>query len=124
MKQLSLASRECEDRDEGKDDNCHREENWAPHKLRGFQYSQPHLVAISWINTFLFHVTESVFGDDYPCVNEHANGYRYPCERHQVRADAHVVHTEERHQHRERQRDRHDQNRAEVKEKDYVGERD
>ena len=68
-------------------------------------------------------LAERVLGDDDARVDQHADGDGDARQAHDVRRDARVVHAEERDQHRERQRQRDDEDRAEVHQEHDVRER-
>ena len=72
----------------------------------------------------LLQEPEGVLGDDDACVDEDADRNGDPGEAHDVRRDAGVVHAQERAEHRQRQRNGHDQNRPEVHQEDDMRQRD
>ncbi len=80
--------------------------------------------AVSRIDVALLDVTEGILRDDDAGIDEHADGDRNPREAHDVRGNAGVVHAEERGEHRQRKRNRDDENRAHVHKEDDVGEGD
>ena len=71
----------------------------------------------------LLHEAEGVLGDDDRRVHEHADGDRDARQRHDVRGDIEVPHEEERGQDGDGKRDGHDEDRAEVEQKDDVDDR-
>ena len=120
MKQLALLSGQGKHRHEGQQDDGHREEDGPAHETRGFEHGLPHASPISWVDLSLLKVPKGILRDDNAGIDEHANSDRDARQAHDVRGDAGVIHAKEGDEHRERERDRHDQNRADVHQEDDV----
>ena len=96
-----------------------------PTSARGVERDFPDVIAIvAVLLLVLFGLADDVFGHDDACVDEHADGDGDAAERHDVRRDACALHEEECAEHSERQRNRDDEDAAEMPEKKDVGERD
>ena len=80
--------------------------------------------AVPRVDPSLLQEAERVLGHHDGGVDEHADRDGDAGQRHQVRRDAEVAHEEERRQHGQRDRDRHDEHRPEVKEEQHVHQRD
>ena len=124
MKQLAFLSGQREDRHEGEQDDRHREEHRPADESCRFEHRLPDAPSVAWIDAALLDVAERVFGHDDPRVHEHADRDRDPRETHDVRGDAGVIHAQEGQQHRERQRNRDDEDGAQVHQEQHVREGD
>ncbi len=113
-----------EDRDEGEQDDRHREEDRSSDQPRRFEDRVPHGLPIAWIDTTTLDIPERVLHDDDARVDQHADGDRDARQAHDVRGDAGVIHAEEGDEHGQRQRQRHDEDRAEVHQEDDLRKRD
>ena len=123
VEQLAFLPGEREHRDEREHDDRHREEHRPPDQPRRLQHGLPDSASIAWIHPALLDEPEGVLGDHDAGVNQDANGDRNPGQAHDVRRDAGVVHPEKGDEHGQRQRDRHDQDRPDVHQKDDVRQR-
>ena len=123
VEQLAFLPGQREDRYKGEQDDRHRKEDGAADETGGFEDGLPDPLAIARIHAALFNMSECVLGDDDARIHEHADGDGNAGEAHDVRRHAGIVHPEKRQQHRERQRNRDDQDRADVHEEDHMGER-
>src|SRR5438128_4136848 len=124
VEELALLAREREHRDEGQDDDDHREEDRPPDEAGGLEHGLGHPATVPGIDAALLDKAVGVLRDHDGRVDEHADRDGDPRQRHDVGADAQVTHEEEGDQHGERERDRHDQDRAHVEQEDDVDERD
>ena len=95
MEELALLARQREDRDEGQQDDGHREEHRPPNQPRGVAHGLQHAPSIARIDGALLDVAKGVLGDDNAGINEHTDRDGDPGEAHDVRGDARVVHAEE-----------------------------
>ncbi len=120
MEQLALLAGQGEHRDESQDDDRHREKDRAAHQAGGIGDRGQHGPAIARVYAALLYEAEGVLGDNDPRVDQHADGDGDAGQRHDVRADPEVAHEQEGGQHRQRQRDRHDQDRPHVEEEQDV----
>ena len=101
------------------------EKNTGPRDhMRRRQHGVPDAGPVGGVDAALLERAECVLGDDNARVDEHADGDGDPGEAHDVRGDAGVVHPQKRRQHRERQRQRDDQDPAQVHQEDDVRKRD
>ena len=123
VKQLALLAGEGEHRQERQDDDGEREEDGPAHEPRGVQHRLGDPTAIAGIDAPLLHEAEGVLGHHDAGVHEDADRDGDPRQRHDVGADSEVPHEEKRRQHRERQRNRDDQHRAEVQKEEDVDDR-
>ena len=80
--------------------------------------------SVARIDPTLLDDAEGVLGDDDAGIHQHADRDGDPGQAHDVGGDARVVHPEERREHRQRQRNRDDQDRAQVHQEDDVRQRD
>src|SRR5207244_6240666 len=124
VEELALLAGEGEHGDEGQDDDDHREEDRPPDETGGLEHRLGHTEAVPGVDTALLDEAVGVLRDHDGGVDEYADRDGDPRQRHDVGADAQVPHEQERDQHREREGDRHDQDRAQVEQEDDVDEGD
>src|ERR1700740_3293168 len=124
MKELPFSAGQRKDRDKRKDDDHHREKDRASYQAGGFKHRRPDSLTVSRVGAAFFQSPESVLGDNYPGINKDTDRYGDPRQRHQIRADAQIVHEEKRCEHRQRQRSGYDQNPSEVKQESDVSKGD
>ena len=124
VKQLAFLTRQRKDRNEGEQDDRHREEHGPSHQSCGVANSLPDAVAIAGVDTALLNESERVLRDHDARIHEHADRDGDAGEAHDVGGDAGVIHAEERHEDGQRQRKGDDQDRSEVQQEDDVRQRD
>ena len=90
---------QCKYRHIGEDDDRHREKDRSPNKLGRFEHDVPDRFAVLDVHLVQFDVAKRILGDNDPGVDKHTDRYRDARERHQIRANAHEIHEQERHQH-------------------------
>ena len=123
MEELAFLSGQREHRNKGQQDDRHgKEDGTADQCVDSRTVSQ--IRCGRCVSTSLLQVAEGVLGHDDAGVDQHANRDGDAGEAHDVRRDAGVVHHKERAQDGERQRERDDQDAAEVHQEDDVRQRD
>ena len=123
VKELAFLAGQREHRNEGEQDDRHREEHGPPDQSRGVPNGLPDSAAVAGVDSALLDESERVLRDDDARIHEHANRDGDAGEAHDVGGDPGVVHAQERHQDGERQRKGDDQDRPEVHQEDDVRQR-
>jgi len=73
MEELALLAGEREHRDEGQDDDRHREEDRAPHEPRRLEHGLGHAPPVARIDPVPLDESKGVLGDDDGRVDQHAD---------------------------------------------------
>ena len=123
MEQLAFLSGECEHRDERQQNDGHGEEHRPADESCGLQDGLPHQATVAGIDRALLQEAEGVLGDDDAGIHQDTDRDRNTRQAHDVGGDAGVVHAEKRDEHRQRQRNRHDEDGPEVHQEDHMRER-
>ncbi len=123
MEQLPFLSRQREDGDEREQDDRHRKKHGAADQPGGRQHRLQDTTAIAGVYPLLLHEPEGVLGDHDARIDEYTDCDCDARQAHDVGRDAGVVHPEKRDQYRQRQRNRDDEDGAEMHQKDDVRQR-
>ncbi len=128
MEQLAFLADQREHRHERQDDDQHGEENRPADLLRRLQRGLPDFRGrqppVAQLGLPPLAVPNDVFRHDNPRIHQHSDGDGDAAQGHDVRRDPELLHQDERNQDRSRQRDRDDQDAAEVPEENDVRQRD
>ena len=125
MEHLAFHAGEREDGNEGQNDDDHGEGDGPAHKPGGVQRDFPDVLAIVAVFLLvLLGLADDVFCHHNARVDQHADGNGDAAQRHDVRRDARALHEQKCAEHSKRQRNRDDEDAAEVPEEQDVRQRD
>ena len=121
MEQLALLVGEGKNREKGQQDNRHGEKDRPPDQVRRVAARVAITArAVAGVHPALFEEAEGVLCHHDGGVHQDADGDGNAGQRHDVGADAGVAHPKKRRQHRQGQRQRDDQDRAQMQQKNDV----
>ena len=127
MEEFSFLAGEREHWDESKDDDRHGEENRPADLLARDERGLPRFPAgerATFLVLRFLAMSQDILGHDDGGIHQHADGDRDAGYGHDVAGDTGLLHQQERNEDGDRQRQRDDEDAAEVPEENDVGERD